>query len=658
MAGSFAPVRLDGPEALEDWARPQLEAAGTFTVVVRFQGSTPEAADEVAALSGEELLKQLPGQNQQEAAVRAAFAKMPVTNRQEAPFETALMIITPSYEEAAAARAAAVEAAAQAAAAEAAAAAAEGAGAAAEGEPQAKRQRTDPDPQPEQPQPQPEQPPDAAAVAEQHFEYCMDLLAPALLGMGKRLGMQLVVEYLSAALYEANPELAASGDRDTRWPLGKKLVEEEEAPAKRHFIVLMAPPAGNAAQRARWGVDLSQRQPASGLTQAETAQQMADACQQQFGRQLRLRLRPGTTLRFQVTAAELAGKLGEDWAELLGSGRSAAATAARGRAIEAVSRLVAALLEGLIISDAGLYKTSSGSLLYIRLPFWSASRRRPAELSAQFVVTLLDQHGQLAGLYRHLGGGAGGKTSTFDNNQADLMETDVLTTAAAIAAFLFKSPGHGHAYLMLTLVHSKNKYMAHLVKRLAQGERPTRLDSYSKTHDDGTQYIMYKVTYDGRYAAPRLLDMLASLVLPSLPLWMQMQAQRHAAPGEPEAFKAFRALLPPRKLGALRHACASGAAVFSGKIPVFKVKLEPPGRDPFDVRLLYMSCTGLPGEEPEVMIPEPDARNLLQMAYNANVMRGKGYTSSDSITVIQAGMGARLRQAVVALSAAGYPGPL
>lgn len=43
-------------------------------------------------------------------------------------------------------------------------------------------------------------------------------------------------------------------------------------------------------------------------------------------------------------------------------------------------------------------------------------------LAAQFGVILPDQHDQLGGLHSHLGGGAGGKTHTFDDQQASMME--------------------------------------------------------------------------------------------------------------------------------------------------------------------------------------------------------------------------------------------
>lgn len=67
---------------------------------------------------------------------------------------------------------------------------------------------------------------------------------------------------------------------------------------------------------------------------------------------------------------------------------------------------------------------------------------------------------------------------------------------------------------------------------------------------------------------------MASLALPSLPPWLQRQAQRLQQAGEPEAHKAARALLPSRKLGALQHATSSGAAVFGSQIPVITVEVR------------------------------------------------------------------------------------
>lgn len=43
-------------------------------------------------------------------------------------------------------------------------------------------------------------------------------------------------------------------------------------------------------------------------------------------------------------------------------------------------------------------------------------------LAATFRVAFDDRHGQLGGLHSHLGGGAGGKTHTFDDQQASMME--------------------------------------------------------------------------------------------------------------------------------------------------------------------------------------------------------------------------------------------
>lgn len=87
---------------------------------------------------------------------------------------------------------------------------------------------------------------------------------------------------------------------------------------------------------------------------------MADACLQQFGRQLQPRL---PTLSYRLSVEELEEDLGKGWPELLDGGQAAAA-AVHGRPIEEVSRVVAALLEGRIMSDAGIYSTSSGSLYY------------------------------------------------------------------------------------------------------------------------------------------------------------------------------------------------------------------------------------------------------------------------------------------------------
>lgn len=77
---------------------------------------------------------------------------------------------------------------------------------------------------------------------------------------------------------------------------------------------------------------------------------MADACLQQFGRQLQPRL---PTLSYRLSVEELEEDLGKGWPELLDGGQAAAA-AVHGRPIEEVSRVVAALLEGRIIADAHL----------------------------------------------------------------------------------------------------------------------------------------------------------------------------------------------------------------------------------------------------------------------------------------------------------------
>lgn len=88
--------------------------------------------------------------------------------------------------------------------------AAAGAGGGEGGEQRAKRQRSAPPP------------PDAAAAAEQHFERQMGLVLPALLGATVQLGMEGVVEAVSAPLYEQHPEIE---DRAQRWPLGRQAVE-------------------------------------------------------------------------------------------------------------------------------------------------------------------------------------------------------------------------------------------------------------------------------------------------------------------------------------------------------------------------------------------------------------------------------------------------
>lgn len=89
---------------------------------------------------------------------------------------------------------------------------------------------------------------------------------------------------------------------------------------------------------------------------------------------------------------------------------------------------------------------------------------------------------------------------------------------------------------------------------------------------------------------------------------------------------------------------------------VTSLPAQPPSlQEPYTLFVLHMSASGQPGEEEETWVLEPQGRRLLCMDTNVNVMKGKGYTSTDSITVIKAEAAGRLQRALEAVVAAGYP---
>lgn len=104
-------------------------------------------------------------------------------------------------------------------------------------------------------------------------------------------------------------------------------------------------------QKPQWVTQLLQRKRDDGSTQKETAAAMAAAQRELVGRALLLRFPKRLSLRRVVTLDDLNSRLGPGWLELLDGG-AAAAAAVRGQPIEEAAPDMAALIAGLVLTDA------------------------------------------------------------------------------------------------------------------------------------------------------------------------------------------------------------------------------------------------------------------------------------------------------------------
>ena len=78
MAGSYKHERLAAIK-LQSWVEQHLQSPGSSAMLLRFQGSTPEAAEGLAQEGIEEMIQQLPGLNAGQTAFPLATARMPDT---------------------------------------------------------------------------------------------------------------------------------------------------------------------------------------------------------------------------------------------------------------------------------------------------------------------------------------------------------------------------------------------------------------------------------------------------------------------------------------------------------------------------------------------------------------------------------------------------